>query len=65
MRHRGETLEEAARHVVMVDLGEHDGSGGVIAVDAAGNLALPYNCEGMYRGWVREGEAPVTAIHEA
>ncbi|WP_102108072.1 isoaspartyl peptidase/L-asparaginase family protein [Oceaniglobus roseus] len=63
MRHRGESLAEAARHVVMEDLGPNDGSGGVIAVDAKGNLALPFNCEGMYRGSVREGDAPVLAIY--
>ncbi len=63
MRHRGETLEQAARHVVMDDLANHDGSGGVIAVDAEGNLTLPFNCEGMYRGWVREGDTPEVAIY--
>jgi beta-aspartyl-peptidase (threonine type) len=64
MRHRGEPLDEAARHVVMEDLGRNDGSGGVIAVDRNGNLSLPFNCEGMYRAWVRGGEPPGTAIHD-
>lgn len=63
MRHRGETVAEAARHVVMEDLGKNDGSGGVIAVDAKANLTLPFNSEGMYRGWVREGAAPKVAIY--
>lgn len=63
MRHRGESVEEAARHVVMEDLGKNDGTGGVIAVDAQGNVTLPFNSEGMYRGWVREGVAPEVAIY--
>ncbi len=63
MRHRGETLEEAARHVVMNDLGPNDGSGGVIAVDRDGNIALPFNCEGMYRAFVREGGERGAAIY--
>ncbi|MFV0475636.1 MAG: isoaspartyl peptidase/L-asparaginase, partial [Pikeienuella sp.] len=63
MRHAGQSLEEAARHVVMEDLANHDGSGGVIAVDGAGNLTLIFNCEGMYRASVRAGEAPVIAIY--
>ncbi|MFV0332905.1 MAG: isoaspartyl peptidase/L-asparaginase family protein [Tropicimonas sp.] len=63
MRHAGQSLEEAARHVVMEDLARHDGTGGVIAVDGAGNLALPFNCEGMYRASVRAGEAPLVAIY--
>ncbi|GGB98541.1 isoaspartyl peptidase/L-asparaginase [Marivita lacus] len=52
MRHLGETVEQAADFVVMNDLAPNDGSGGVIAVDAAGRIAMPFNCEGMYRGSV-------------
>ncbi|WP_174802610.1 isoaspartyl peptidase/L-asparaginase family protein [Martelella limonii] len=63
MRHAGESLEQAARHVVMVDLKENDGSGGVIAVDRDGNITLPFNSEGMYRGYVRSGEEPQTEIY--
>ncbi|WP_108482382.1 isoaspartyl peptidase/L-asparaginase family protein [Oceaniglobus ichthyenteri] len=54
MRHAGQSLEQAARHVVDIDLGQNDGSGGVIAVDAKGNITLPFNCEGMYRGSVTQ-----------
>ncbi|MBK0326145.1 isoaspartyl peptidase/L-asparaginase [Rhodobacteraceae bacterium F11138] len=63
MRHGGETLRQAADHVVMNDLGQNDGSGGVIAVDRAGNIAMPFNCEGMYRGAVRQGSAPEIRIY--
>lgn len=63
MRLSGAPLEEAARHVVEADLGAYPDSGGVIAVDAAGNIAMPFNCEGMYRGHVRAGAAPQTAIY--
>ncbi len=40
------------------------GDGGVIAVDAAGNVALPFNTEGMYRGYVRAGEDAVIGIYK-
>lgn len=63
MRHAGETLERAAHHVVMNDLAPNDGSGGLIAVDADGNVTLPFNCEGMYRASVREGSAAEVAIY--
>lgn len=63
MRHLGETLEQAAQHVVMEDLAKNDGTGGIIAVDAQGNLTLPFNSDGMYRGWVREGSAVNVAIY--
>jgi len=63
MRLTGQSLGEAAGQLVNGELAAHDGSGGVIAVDAQGNVVLPFNCEGMYRGWVREGQAPATAIY--
>lgn len=48
MQFGGETLAQATDAVVMHTLAK--GDGGVIAVDAAGNLAAVYNSEGMYRG---------------
>lgn len=57
MRHRGWSLGDAARQVVEQDLAAVGGDGGLIAVDAAGNLELPFNTPGMYRAAVREGEA--------
>lgn len=52
----GLTLEEAARRVVHDELPRIGGVGGAIAVDREGNLALPFNSGGMFRGWAREGE---------
>ena len=53
MRHAGESLEEAAVGVVMGLLVERGGDGGVIAVDREGNIAMPFNSTGMYRGYVK------------
>ena len=64
MRHAGQTLEEASRAVVIDLLAPAGGSGGVIAVDHAGNIALPFNCSGMYRGIVRSDGALLTAIYD-
>ena len=63
MAYAGQSLAKAAQTVVMQVLPALDGRGGLIAVDAQGNLSLPFNTEGMYRGWARVGEAPVTAIY--
>ena len=63
MAYAGQSLDEAAQTVVMQVLPALDGRGGLIAVDAQGNLSLPFNTEGMYRGWARVAEAPVTAIY--
>jgi beta-aspartyl-peptidase (threonine type) len=53
---RGLSLEESARRVVMEKLPAIGGRGGLIAVDRAGNVTLPFNTEGMYRGVARVGE---------
>ena len=62
MAYAGQSLDAAAQEVVMKVLPTLNGRGGLIAVDAQGNLSLPFNTEGMYRGWARVGEAPQTAI---
>ena len=63
MRYAGQSLAQAAQAVVMQALPAIGGSGGLIAIDRAGNLCLPFNTEGMYRGHARGAELPRTAIH--
>ncbi|MFM0034362.1 isoaspartyl peptidase/L-asparaginase [Paraburkholderia strydomiana] len=63
MAYRNVSLQDAAHDVVMNRLPKIDGRGGLIAVDARGNVTLPFNTEGMYRGFARLGETPVTAIY--
>lgn len=62
MKYKNITLEAAARETIE-HLTEIQGEGGLIAVDSAGNISLPFNCEGMYRGWVAEGGVIGTAIY--
>jgi len=61
MRYAGLSLEESARRVVMEKLVAIQGRGGLIAVDRQGNVTLPFNTEGMYRGVARVGE-PVSVL---
>lgn len=63
MAYAGLSLKDAAERVVMDKLPLLDGRGGLIAVSANGELALPFNTEGMYRGHVRVGGAPVAEIY--
>lgn len=63
MLYRRETLGEAAHAVVMGNLTQLGGEGGLVAVDAAGNVAMPFNSRGMYRGVVRETGEPQTLIY--
>lgn len=50
MEYNGMTLIEAMNEVVNIKLPKMDGEGGMIGVDAAGNVALLFNSTGMYRG---------------
>lgn len=58
----GASLVEAAHTVIHGPLKEIGGSGGVIAIDAAGNVALPLNTSGMYRGILRADGTMAVAI---
>lgn len=60
--YRGDTLQAAADEVLMTIVPEHGGDGGAIAIDADGNIALPFNTSGMYRGWVKPDGSRGTAI---
>ncbi|MDR3436360.1 isoaspartyl peptidase/L-asparaginase [Telmatospirillum sp.] len=55
VRLAGQTLEDAAAAVIQEDLAPIGGSGGLVAVDRHGNIALPFNCSGMYRGFAKLG----------
>jgi beta-aspartyl-peptidase (threonine type) len=60
MRYSGLSLTDAAHGIVMNKLKAIDASGGVIAIDTMGNIAMPFNTEGMYRGQVgADGEFKV------
>jgi beta-aspartyl-peptidase (threonine type) len=63
LRHADQSLGLAARAVID-ELAAAGGSGGVIAVDRGGALALPFSTTGMYRGYVRDGMALHTAIYD-
>ncbi|MDH0866786.1 isoaspartyl peptidase/L-asparaginase [Mitsuaria sp. GD03876] len=63
MRIGGLGLDAACARVVFDELPMVGGDGGLIAVDRAGNVWLGFNTEGMYRGWVAAGGAPVVGIY--
>ena len=50
MEYRGKKLQEAAQ-MVIDEIGKLGGTGGLIAIDKNGNIALPFNTSGMYRGY--------------
>jgi beta-aspartyl-peptidase (threonine type) len=51
MEYKGLSLKEASELVVNDKLVKAGGTGGVICVDKNGNVSLPFNSEGMFRGF--------------
>lgn len=51
MAYKGYSLKKACREVVMKKLKKAGGSGGVIALDAEGNIAMTFNSPGMFRAY--------------
>lgn len=64
MEYKGLSLEEASRIVVMDKLVKIDGEGGLVAVDASGNIAMPFNSEGMYRASVDKNGTEFYGIYK-
>jgi beta-aspartyl-peptidase (threonine type) len=56
-------LARTARDVID-ELGRLGGSSGLVAVGRDGELALPFNCSGMYRGYVKYDRIVYTAIYD-
>lgn len=51
MEYKSLSLQEASNEVINNRILRIGGDGGLIAVDSKGNVALPFNTEGMYRGF--------------
>jgi L-asparaginase / beta-aspartyl-peptidase len=59
MSYKGLSLAEAADLVINTKLKEAGGEGGLIAIDRAGRIAMPFNSAGMYRGYVLPGKRDI------
>jgi beta-aspartyl-peptidase (threonine type) len=62
--YRGDSLQQAAADVVMHEVPGLGGDGGIIALDAQGNIAMPFNTSGMYRAWIGPDGSRGTAIFQ-
>jgi beta-aspartyl-peptidase (threonine type) len=51
-QYKSMTVEQAGNEVIFKKLMPVHGDGGAIILDRKGNFAMPFNTEGMYRGWV-------------
>jgi len=58
------SVEAAAATVIHEILPAAGGTGGVITLDDQGQISMPFNTEGMYRGFVRADGEPIIQIYK-
>lgn len=63
MKYGGLSLDEATKKVIHEMIPKMGGDGGLIAVDSHGNIATPFNTEGMYRAWAKSEQKAVIEIY--
>jgi beta-aspartyl-peptidase (threonine type) len=63
LEYKGLSLKEAA-DAVIEKVGKLGGTGGLIAIDRGGNIAMSFNTAGMYRGRVGADEQPIIEIYK-
>ncbi|WP_417369874.1 isoaspartyl peptidase/L-asparaginase family protein [Gelidibacter japonicus] len=64
MEYKGWSLQAAAEEVINHRILKIGGDGGLIAVDAQGNIAMPFNTEGMYGGFRTSSGEKLIAIYK-
>lgn len=63
-QYKGMTVEQAGNEVIHKKLEAVHGDGGAIILDRKGNFAMPFNSEGMYRGWIGADGVPHVEIYK-
>ena len=65
MEFKGLSVQEASDEVIQKRVLDIGGDGGLIAIDALGNIAMPFNTEGMYRAFkTSKGEEKISIYKE-
>ena len=62
MEYAGMSLQAAAEKVILEKLVAQKATGGIVALDADGNVAMVFNTPGMYRGFRKSGDDGTVAI---
>ena len=53
MKYKNMSLQDAGNEIINKTLKEVGGEGGLISVDKDGNVAMPFNTPGMFRGYLK------------
>jgi L-asparaginase / beta-aspartyl-peptidase len=64
VEYAGVSIEAAADSVIMKKLTRLGGDGGIVALDRQGNIAMTFNSEGMYRGYIKKKGEGKTFIYK-
>lgn len=59
----GEDLNAAAEDIIFNILNRNEGAGGLVAIDHLGNISMPFNTSGMFRG-MRNSDTTFVAMYE-
>ncbi|WP_250887125.1 MULTISPECIES: isoaspartyl peptidase/L-asparaginase [unclassified Rhodanobacter] len=59
----GESAQQAGQAVINDEIPQMGGDGGAIVLGADGSVSMPFNTEGMYRGWIGADGVPHVAIY--
>jgi len=64
MKHKKASLKEAANTAIHQTLDKLGGTGGLIALDKLGNYAMPFNTEGMFRGYANSSSVEFVELYK-
>jgi L-asparaginase / beta-aspartyl-peptidase len=64
MEYKNYSLKKASDIMIMEKVPQLGGDGGLVAVDRNGNIAMPFNTEGMYRGYIKPDGKAVVKIYK-
>jgi beta-aspartyl-peptidase (threonine type) len=64
MEYKNFSVKKATDELIHKKVPALGGDGGLIAVDKNGNIAMPFNTEGMYRGYIRQDGKAVVQIYK-
>ncbi len=64
MEFKGLSLKQASFETIYKRLPKINGDGGLIAVDSQGNIAMPFNTEGMYRAFRKSDGSEEISIYK-
>ncbi|WP_132054030.1 isoaspartyl peptidase/L-asparaginase family protein [Pseudocnuella soli] len=64
IEYKGLSVQAATNDLIHKKVPALGGDGGLIAVDKSGNVAMPFNTEGMYRGYIKQDGKAVVQIYK-